>query len=405
MKSWSDMRDADKYKNDYLRFFDEENQYILNQFNGKYSLCNIEGYKGIFQDLKYGNRKILMYRLYCNVHKLCFIVTRSTLKKALNYSRNCELCNSVGQSERAKLDYTEINSRLRNSEHRLIRQYHFIIDLPRRIAKNGVQVINLKCNRHNFEFSQNLIQLGKNCGCTKCEIIIKNETLEIKAKEDAIKRLEIVEKGHSKIIKCNGVYKQKGHYRILFVCHSQNHEFPYPFQYFKDHIHKFICPKCYPYLKDSIGQRVVKEKLRDIGIKWTQKYKIEKCEDNRTLEWDFFIPKYNLMIEFDGSLHFIQSKGRGGIKKLLDVIRKDKIKNDFALQENINLLRIPYWQLNKKETSNIKDILLSAIKFINENKKNLNISSDSEVLEFYNNHYNEYSEKYILPHSTVQNPH
>lgn len=75
-------------------------------------------------------------------------------------------------------------------------------------------------------------------------------------------------------------------------------------------------------------------------------YDIEKtfagCKYKNKLEFDFYLPKYNALIEYDGSHHFESIKYFGGNEALKLVQKRDKIKNEFSVKNNIPLLRIPH---------------------------------------------------------------
>lgn len=62
--------------------------------------------------------------------------------------------------------------------------------------------------------------------------------------------------------------------------------------------------------------------------------------------YDFFVPAYNLLIEFDGIHHYMPTPygNRDPVKYHQDVLARDAIKTQFAIENNINLLRIPYFE-------------------------------------------------------------
>lgn len=60
------------------------------------------------------------------------------------------------------------------------------------------------------------------------------------------------------------------------------------------------------------------------------------------LPFDFYIPKYNLIIEYDGFHHFYPVNGWGGEEKFKLTQENDAIKNKYCKENDITLLRIPY---------------------------------------------------------------
>jgi very-short-patch-repair endonuclease len=72
----------------------------------------------------------------------------------------------------------------------------------------------------------------------------------------------------------------------------------------------------------------------------------------RMLLFDYYLPKHNMLLEYDGIQHFIPIKYFGGEKAYNSLKIRDEIKNNFAKNNNIGLLRIKYSDIN-----NINQIL------------------------------------------------
>ena len=81
--------------------------------------------------------------------------------------------------------------------------------------------------------------------------------------------------------------------------------------------------------------------------------------------YDFYLPQYNLFIEYDGQQHYKPVRFFGNDKDAEYVFKRtqehDKIKNRYCKDNNINLLRIPYW-----ETKNIETIINNCLQRLNE---------------------------------------
>lgn len=114
------------------------------------------------------------------------------------------------------------------------------------------------------------------------------------------------------------------------------------------------CPKC----ASTKGELKIQNFLERENIDFIKEKKFDTLMKNTYLRFDFYIEKYNLLIEYDGQQHFSPVKF-GGIteEKATQLFHKaqerDIIKNKFVAKNNINLLRIPYWDFN-----NIEDILI-----------------------------------------------
>lgn len=68
---------------------------------------------------------------------------------------------------------------------------------------------------------------------------------------------------------------------------------------------------------------------------------------NKYLPFDFYLPDYNILIEYDGEQHYKVSFGQNE-EKLLKQQEYDKIKTEWCKQNNIKLVRIPYFNKNIK---------------------------------------------------------
>ena len=104
------------------------------------------------------------------------------------------------------------------------------------------------------------------------------------------------------------------------------------------------CPVC----SESKGEKFVRQYLERNNINFIQEYKFNDCKYKYILSFDFYIPNMNLCIEFDGIQHFEVSSYFG--KESFELTQKrDKIKDNYCRDNGINLLRIPYWELENVE--------------------------------------------------------
>jgi len=119
------------------------------------------------------------------------------------------------------------------------------------------------------------------------------------------------------------------------------------------HLHmKNNCPYC----NISKGEDEVEKYLIKNDIEYIREHKFDKCfnpKTNKKLPFDFFIPKHNLVIEYQGEQHYKKTGHfeyrAGGLEGLQ---YRDKIKKEFCYQEKINYIALSY-----KEFNNINTIL------------------------------------------------
>lgn len=105
------------------------------------------------------------------------------------------------------------------------------------------------------------------------------------------------------------------------------------------------CPIC----SESKGEKFIRLYLESNNINFVQEYRFEDCRYKSSLRFDFYISKYNLCIEYDGKQHFEAFEYFGGEESFKNIQKRDKIKNKFCEENNIRLIRIPYWKLDNIE--------------------------------------------------------
>ena len=111
-----------------------------------------------------------------------------------------------------------------------------------------------------------------------------------------------------------------------------------------------------PYCNNSKGEKRVLEILNKLNIDCIPQYRFKDCKFKNTLPFDFYLPKYNICIEFDGEQHYKIKECFGGLDEFINIKIRDTIKNEYCKNNNIKLIRIPYWEFDGIENiiTNIK---------------------------------------------------
>jgi Zn-finger nucleic acid-binding protein len=176
-----------------------------------------------------------------------------------------------------------------------------------------------------FEYDQITSSHLLGHGCPKCGGNARHNKQSIQEKSDKIHNKEylILSEGKNTkdIIKirhtvCGREYTQKVDY----------------------HISGSMCPYC----NLSKGEKMIEKVLSDLNIKYEKQKTFEGCKFKNKLKFDFFIPEMNICIEYDGIQHFQPCWYFGGKKAFTLQKIKDQIKNDFCLNNKINLIRFKY---------------------------------------------------------------
>lgn len=112
----------------------------------------------------------------------------------------------------------------------------------------------------------------------------------------------------------------------------------------------------------SIGAREVLYSLRKLGVKYELEYIFNDCIYKHVLPFDFAIlnddNSVKCLIEFDGEFHYKEPPFSNCTDKNLRSFKftkiRDEVKNKYCIENNIPLLRIPYWE---RDNGNIESIV------------------------------------------------
>lgn len=126
--------------------------------------------------------------------------------------------------------------------------------------------------------------------------------------------------------------------------------------------HTSSCGKC-DYI--SNGEYKIQQFLLQNKIDFEQEKSFEDCRNPKTdckLRFDFYLPNFNICVEYDGEQHFHLPKNRTSTlfteEKIEEIQYRDSIKTQYCHQNNIRLIRIPYNQYNDIEQILIKELNL-----------------------------------------------
>lgn len=111
------------------------------------------------------------------------------------------------------------------------------------------------------------------------------------------------------------------------------------------------CPYCQ--MDDSKGIMKVKSILDCLKIPYHCEQSFEDCRHINLLRFDIVLRNKQKeiagLIEFDGQQHFEPVEYWGGVEGLKATQLRDRIKTDYCINNNIPLLRIPYWEFERIE--------------------------------------------------------
>ena len=201
-------------------------------------------------------------------------------------------------------------------------------------SKKGEVICN-RCGWHFFMSANNL--LCKNQGCKVCnnEEARKRQTLTTGQFIERAKRIHGNKYDYSKVNYVNNSTKVE----IICPIHGSFWQEP------RNHIgsNRQGCPKC----RASKGESQIRDLLDRYSIKYETEKSFPDLVDKGKLRFDFYLPDYNLCIEYQGKQHY---KETDLISKedFIEGQLRDKLKREYCFSHNIDLLEIRYNENIKK---------------------------------------------------------
>lgn len=207
--------------------------------------------------------------------------------------------------------------------------------------KSSNTFVKVQCNCENKTVftinSRSLIDgSSQSCGCLQKELLAKRATTNLKGQIinnfEAIQALNERKNNHivwlCKCLKCGRTRKISTH-----------------------HFNRKDCPLCICQKEISKGELEIINLLEQNDIEFEKEKTFNDLVNpntNRKLRYDFYLPKYNRLIEFDGEQHYNSESFSWHKNYDFEIVQQnDKIKNNYALQNKIDLIRIPYWERGK----------------------------------------------------------
>lgn len=235
---------------------------------------------------------------------------------------------------------------------------HLMAIKPTKQRKWGSVVWQCKClycgNEQVYKDAGNLQKPhDHNCGCHISQ-----------------KSLQNLKKGHTIIDLTGQIF---GDFKVLYL--SKNNEKYKPIKWhckcikcgFEKDINsqslreqKSKYCKCH---RSSKGQDKIQKILLENNFSFEKEKIFNTCKGTKfCLPFDFYVNNQYL-IEYDGQQHFKPIEIFGGQERFLFTQQRDKIKNQWCINNNIPLIRIPYTRLHNLT---IQDLIPSSSKFLKE---------------------------------------
>lgn len=197
-------------------------------------------------------------------------------------------------------------------------------------SQNKVEIL---CKEHGY-FKQKPNDHLKGIGCLKCAGYNKTT-------QDFILEANNIHGNKYNYLKVNYINNK---IKIKIICPKHGIFIQTP----NSHLNGSGCYKC----NLSKGEKQVENYLKSNRIKYINQYKFKNCKDIRVLPFDFYLPELNICIEYHGIQHYEPVGIFGGENEFKGIIKRDKIKKEFCIQNEIL-----YIELNKNNIDEIQTII------------------------------------------------
>jgi hypothetical protein len=290
---------------------------------------------------------------YCPIH--------GNFQKSWNSIKNssyCPICGKLKGIDKKRNNIEDVKLAFEKENYTLISDKYI----------NNLTPLQYICEKHKNKGIQQMAWgsfiTGQRClYCTK-ERLIKENT---KSHEEFQKEVKSLYKNKFTLLTSYTGCKNK----INIYCNDCHTEFiQAPNHLLEGH---FGC-NCKP---TSLGEKRIKEILDKNNNTYMQQHRFNDCKNKKMLPFDFAIfedkerTKLKYLIEYDGEQHF-KPVTFGGIsdelayERFINTINNDIIKNIYCQNNNIELIRIPYYKFN-----DIEEILNNINNKLNEKKESI----------------------------------
>lgn len=160
--------------------------------------------------------------------------------------------------------------------------------------------------------------------------------------------------------------------KLNIKCGKCNCDYTTSFQSYK--INGTRCPCFYTISK---GEQIIEKYLIKHKINYIAQESFDDCKNIKKLKFDFYLPDLQILIEFDGKIHFEGVEYLGGQNSFEHRFKSDSIKNEYCKNNQKYLFRIAYTDI--KQINELMD------KYLNTNKHEFVEFSNAKLYNYVKN--------------------
>lgn len=264
-------------------------------------------------------------KIICPIHGEFF----QTASNHINTKCACPNCANIKRSlahSRSILEYINLAKKVHRNKY----------DYSKVLYKSAHKKIIIICPIHG-KFLQSPNNHLKGCGCQKCRNILLSKR-QTSTTDAFIRKANLI---HNHYYDYSLVKYKTAIKKVKIICPEHGVFLQTP----NAHLNGSGCPRHHL----SKGELKIINWLTKNNIKFiSQKSFNDLIGKNRKLYFDFYLPRYGLLIEYDGQQHF-KSNNRFTKNQVNKIKKYDKLKNNYCIKNKILLFRIPYTKFNKIE--------------------------------------------------------
>lgn len=255
----------------------------------------------------------------------------------------CGTIKGIGQITKSKEKFIEEANKIHDNKYNYDKINYI----------NSKLKVKINCPVHGT-FDQLPTNHLKGVGCYKCSLTTRGSGRLKRSFEKFLIQCKIVhgDKYDYSQVEYNSTFED-----ICIRCIEHN-----TFFYQRPTVHSSGATGCKQCIKsESKGEKSIRLWLDSNNIKFEREKTFKSCKltVNGAMRFDFYLPDYNLLIEYDGEQHYkINSLwfGKNKEKEFKTIQSRDIFKNQWAKDNGYNLLRIPYFKFK-----NIDELLFKEL--------------------------------------------
>lgn len=278
-------------------------------------------------------------------HKVCGYVWDTTTPYCFTRKKNpnrCPQCSKEQRGKKSRISFDNFQNRILESNKK---KFKIVSDF-----NGGVNPICICCKKCNYEFEIRKASrlLYENVLCRNCE---EPKYREHESTEWFKDRMRDV---------CGDEYELIGEFNGVENYVTLKHK-TCGNTYSSTIGSSFLSGTRCPYCNESKGEKSIQNVLDKYCIEYEQQKTFDDLQKSligRSLSYDFYLSKYNLLIEYQGEQHDHPVKYSNDMtdeisqQRYLQQKLNDNKKSMYAKEHNIKLLEIWYWDFD-----NIEEIL------------------------------------------------